>query len=120
MEAPPKHLSDLAIGATDYLRSTDVKVDSDTGATYVQKDAKLYGSKLPDFAVKVTREENGCRIVIQSKSITFRPRPISDYSDLIPVTAVREELEPSITDQLDRMMKRSKNRDDASDAAPRI
>jgi hypothetical protein len=96
LKQQPKLLSELPEQVTDYITFTDVVVDQDL-STYLEPDAALCG---PGHlhTVTVTRGADGYHLTIPAKAsginprLFFKPTTITDYSRLIPVVDIREEV----------------------------
>jgi len=78
----------------------NIVVDQD-GSTYIRSDAKITFDENP-FALKVKREADGYHLFLNIKPVgsfgMFTRRNITDYSDLIPIVKVTEDVTPEPKD----------------------
>ena len=92
IEQPVTYLSDVADTEAEVdIWAAGVAVDEKDGSTYIHRDAKVTSRGNP-IGVRIRRGVDGYRVIILEESTKFRPKQITDYSKLIPVVEVIEEL----------------------------
>jgi hypothetical protein len=93
IEPKQRGLSDLAVGETAYVLSSNVRVN-ESGECFLNPEAtsvkRHYG------AIQVDRREDGYHVSVIAKGMQWKPGPISDK--LIPVVSVTEDYDPQLLD----------------------
>lgn len=103
---PPVPVSRLPIGETSYVTFTEIIVDEKDLSTYLRSTAKLRNEN--PSTVKIRHDEDGYCLVLHDASLRFSLQIITGYTDLIPIVAVIEEIEPGRFEQTGAALQQTK------------
>jgi hypothetical protein len=87
-------VENIAVGEECYLNFPSVVVDAKDNTTYLEKRASTVAAS-PLFTVIVRRDHEGYHVILHEPYVRFEPKIVKDYTELVPVSSVREELDPT-------------------------